>query len=105
MKERRKGTNGEWQEVVYVQLEGSDILHKSDNIEFQNDVSNNEQNTNSQDDEEKHWQDIKEQATIAAMQGILSNAGLVDATYEYRIIVENAAIDYAERIVRRLRGK
>lgn len=55
--------------------------------------------------EDKHWQDVKERAAIAAMQGILSNAGLVDGQYEYRITVEKAALGYADELVKLLKGE
>ena len=56
-------------------------------------------------DEEKHWQDLRERAAIAAMQGILSNAGLVDGQYEYRITVEKSALAYADELVKHLKGE
>lgn len=56
-------------------------------------------------DNKKHWQDVRERAAIAAMQGMLSNAGLVDGQYEYRITVEKAALAYADTLVKHLKGE
>lgn len=53
--------------------------------------------------DEVHWQDVRERAAIAAMQGILANASLVDMQYEYRITVEKAAIGYADELVKQLK--
>ena len=37
MKARKKNSNDEWKEVIYAQLEGSDILYKEGYLEFQHD--------------------------------------------------------------------
>lgn len=103
MKARRKDSNDEWQEVAYVQLEKSDILYKQEYLEF--DTLSTELKTNSQIADEAHWQDVRERAAIAAMQGILANANLVDMQYEYRITVEKAAVGYADELVKQLKKK
>lgn len=56
-------------------------------------------------DNKKHWEDVRERAAIAAMQGMLSNAGLVDGQYEYRITIEKAALAYADELVKHLKGE
>ena len=48
-----------------------------------------------------HWQDIRERAAIAAMQGLLSNARKTGSCKEY---VE-AAIEYANTLVKELKKK
>ena len=103
MKARKRDSNDEWKDVIYVQLEGSDILYKERYLEF--DTLSTEIKTNEQIADEKHWQDVRERAAIAAMQGILSNAGLVDGQYEYRITVEKAAFAYADELVKLLKGE
>ena len=71
MKARKKGSNGEWKEITYVQLD-TDILYKEEYIEFQQDTLPTELKTNEQVDEEAHWQDVRERAAIAAMQGTIT---------------------------------
>ena len=64
MKARKRNSNDEWQEVEYVQLRNSYVITKADQMEF--DAPANGTST-----EEQHWQDVRERAAIAAMQGIL----------------------------------
>lgn len=51
--------------------------------------------------EDEHWQDVRERAAIAVMQGLLSNSKRNGFTKDY---VE-AAIDYADVLVKRLKKK
>lgn len=77
MKARKRNSNDEWKDVIYAQLEGSDILYKEQYLEFQPDTLSTELKTYDQVDMEKYWQSIRNQASIAAMQGtitILSNS-------------------------------
>ena len=56
--------------------------------------------------EDEHWQDVRERAAIAAMQGMLANAALVDdAQLDYRITIEQAAVGYANTLIEELRKK
>jgi hypothetical protein len=104
MKARKKNSNDEWAEVKYVQLDNSDILYKQEYLEF-NTIST-EPNTISQIDDEKHWQDVKERAAIAAMQGMLANPELLDeSSLDYRIKIEMASVGYANELVERLKKK
>ena len=100
MKARRKGSNDEWQDVAYVQLKNSDILYKQEYLEFDT------LKTNSQIDDEAHWQDVRESAAIAAMRGMLANPELLDeSSLDYRIIIEKAAVSYADSLVEQLKKK
>lgn len=65
MKARKRNSNDEWQEVEYVQLRNSYVITKADQMEFDTPV-------NSASTEEQHWQDVRERAAIAAMQGIFT---------------------------------
>jgi hypothetical protein len=104
MKARRKGSNDEWQDIAYVQLENSDILYKQEYLEF--DILGTEPKTNSQIDDEAHWQDVRESAAIAAMRGMLANPELLDeSSLDYRIIIEKAAVSYADSLVEQLKKK
>ena len=55
-----------------------------------------------QDKESQHWQDIRERAAIAALQGLLANPSLVNENRDYLII--RAAV-CAEKLVERLKEK
>lgn len=119
MKVRKKDSNDEWKDVIYVQLEGSDILYKERYLEFKYDESPTELKTNDQVDIEKHWQDVRERAAIAAMQGtitILSNSdryafseivvdgfGGHEKTYPNEIA--EFAIACADALIKQLKGE
>lgn len=101
MKARRKNSNDEWKEVKYVQLEGSDILFKQEYLEF--DTLSTELKTNSQIVDEVHWQDVRERAAIAAMQGIFANPTIIDAADDHRLTAIKDAIGYADDLVKQLK--
>lgn len=88
--------------VAYVQLEGSDILYKEQYLEFQHDNLSTELKTYDQVDEEKHWQEVRERAAIAAMQAMLSNYKITPDLLE--IIPENAIV-FADALVKQLKGE
>ena len=53
-----------------------------------------------------NWDEIRIQAAIAAMQGMLANAALVDdARLDYRITIEQAAVSYANTLIEELKKK
>lgn len=88
MKARRKGTNEPFQKVAQVCLcSGGYILIKD--VEF-------EQEPNTPD----HWQDWRERAAIAAMQGMLASGRWSDK----RIIAEYS-VEYADALVEILKGE
>lgn len=101
MKARKKGSNDEWKDVIYAQLEGSDILFKEQYLEFQHDNISTELKTYDQADMEKHWQDVRERAAIAAMQGLLSNNGLRANSKDY----VSVSVEYADALVKQLKGE
>ena len=51
--------------------------------------------------EDEHWQDVKERAAIAAMQGLLTESG--DAYLES--VIAKEAIIYADALVKKLKGE
>ena len=102
MKARKKGSNYEWENVAFVQLEGSDILYKERYLEFQHDNLSNELKTNVQVEEEKHWQDVRERAAIAAMQGLLADSTFIN---EPIIKIEEISVSYADALVKQLKGE
>ena len=90
MKARRKGTNEPFQKVASVCLcSGGYILIKD--VEF-------EQEPNTID----HWQDLREKAAIAAMQGVMNFFGSLD--YDRETIAE-LAVKQADALVVRLKGE
>ena len=112
MKARKRNSNDEWQEVEYVQLKNSYVITKADQMEFDTPV-------NSASTEEQHWQNVRERAAIAAMQGtinILSNSDrtafndiVVDGfrgnkhTYPYEIA--DFAVACADALIEQLKKK
>lgn len=48
---------------------------------------------------------VRNQAAIAAMQGMLSNPALVDDGYDYRVTIEKAAVCYADSLIEELKKK
>lgn len=107
MKARRKDSNDEWQDIAYVQLVDSYVIQPADRMEF--DTLSTEQKTNSQIADEAHWQDVRESAAIAAMQGMLANPELIENTglggRDYRWQIEQWAISYADSLVEQLKKK
>ena len=73
MKARRSDTNDQWKEIKYVQLEDSDILYKAEVMEFDVALSESElyEQWGLKSRLQDYWQDVRNQAAIAAMQGIL----------------------------------
>lgn len=81
MKARKRNSNDKWQEVEYVQLKNSYVITKADQMEFDTLV-------NSASTEEQHWQDVRERAAIAAMQGTITILGSSDRTAYREVVVE-----------------
>lgn len=98
MKARKKNSNNEWKEVKYVQLEDSDILYKQDYLEFDTTDKTNEQIAN-----DAHWQDVRERAAMAALQGILANPTIIDAADDHRLTAVEDAIGFADDLVKQLK--
>jgi hypothetical protein len=79
--------------VSYIDPKG--VEHDREMLNFYWDFEPIETTTN------EHWQDVRERAAIAAMQGLLSNARKTGSGKEY---VE-AAIEYANTLVEELKKK
>ena len=56
-------------------------------------------------DETINWDEIRIQAAIAAMKGMLANAALVDSYRDYGISIEKSAVGYANTLIEELRKK
>lgn len=118
MKARRSDTNDQWKEIKYVQLEDSDILYKAEVMEF--DVPLSESELYEQRGFESHlqdyWQDVRERAAIAAMQGMIANPQTFeqlanDKGYEKirggdkSQIIAIASVMYADALIAELKKK
>ena len=88
MRARKRNSNDEWQDVQYVQLRDSYVITQADQMEFQPDTLSTELKTFDQFDEEKHWQDVREKAAIAAMQGTITILSSSDRYAFSEIVVE-----------------
>jgi len=49
------------------------------------------------------WDALRHKAAISAMQGLLSNASLVDPAWDFRVNVEKTAVAYADALIAELR--
>lgn len=54
-------------------------------------------------DEKTNWTALRNQAAVAAMQGLLSNASLVDPAWDFRVNVEKTAVALADALIAELR--
>lgn len=81
MKARKRNSNDEWQEVEYVQLRDSYVITRAERMEF--DTPSNNMIT-----EDEHWQDFRERAAIAAMQGTITILSNSDRNAFREIVVE-----------------
>ena len=88
MKARRKGTDNPFEDIDMVQLKGSDILYKANVMEFEHDSLSTNVIPYYKIEEEKHWNDVREKAAIAAMQGTMTILGSSDRGAFREIVVE-----------------
>ena len=90
MKARKRNSNDDWGEVEYVQLKNSYVITKADQMEFDTPV-------NSASTEEQHWQNVRERAAIAAMQGTISvlssNNRIPNQIAQFAVICADALIE------------
>ena len=96
MKARKRNSNDDWQEVEYVQLKDSYVITKADQMEFEN-----ENITPTLID----WEQVRINAAIAAMQGLLANPQLFYDNGEEKINIEAMAIYQVDELIRRLKGE
>ena len=111
MKARRSGTNDQWEEIKYVQLKDSDTLYKAEVMEFDVPLSESElyEQIGLENRLQDYWQDVRERAAIAAMQGMLANPELMETMNwngrDYRWNIEKRAILYADALIEELKKK
>ena len=102
MKARRKGTNNPFVEIGRIQLENSDILYSPDVIEFEGQPEDFPTKEEILDD--TYWQEVRNSAAIAAMQGIMSNPNCT-FTSNSMIIIPQSAVEYADALIKELQKK
>ena len=55
--------------------------------------------------EDEHWQDVRERAAIAAMQGMLSCGGEAFSYQGVTDEIAKAAVDYADSLIKELKKR
>lgn len=57
---------------------------------------------------DEHWQEVRERAAIAAMQGMLANPELIeymdDGSKDYKLKIEKRALTYADALIDELKS-
>ena len=92
MKARRKGTNEPFREIETVEIKGVVGVYFAKDVEFEQ----------QQEPTSDHWQDVRERAAIAAMQGVMNFFGSLD--YDRETIAE-LAVKQADALVKKLKGE
>ena len=101
MKARKRNSNDDWQEIEYVQLKDSYVITKADQMEFEQEATGGTKYLPNYAYD--HWQDVRERAAIAAMQGLLANPQLFYDNGEEKINIEAMAIYQVDELIRRLK--
>ena len=106
MKARRKNSNDDWQEIAYILLKNSNFPQSADLMEFEQETTGGTKYLPNYIYD--HWQDMRERAAIAAMQGMLANPELMENTEwdgrDYRWKIEQQAVLYANALVEQLKS-
>ena len=96
MKARRKGTKEPFQKVASVNLcSGGYILVKD--VEFEQEPNQ----LNPEEEKLRHLETIRQQAAIAAMQGIMGFFGSIDYNNE---TIAKLAVEQADALIKELKG-
>jgi hypothetical protein len=97
---------GEIVDVYYVAQHGSSkIIYEESVLVNSRRWTEDELELIFNDEDVKHWQDVKERAAIAALQGLLANPELVwhNTDCEERVPIVPRAIRYANELVKYLK--
>lgn len=100
MRAKLNGTNNPFVEIKEVSLTDKPyVVYSADRIEF-------EQEKTQQEPTSDHWQDVRERAAIAAMQGLLS-APLIEGVNPNPSVEEvtDLAVKLADALVKKLKGE
>lgn len=102
MKARMRDTD-QWKEIKYVQLEDSDILYKAEVMEFDVPLSAELYEQRGLESRiQDYWQDVRERAAIAAMQGVMNFFGSIDYN---RDTIAKLAVEQADALIEQLKKK
>ena len=106
MKARLNGTKDPFVEITEVSLANKPyVVYSADRIEFEQDRWQEPCKLNPEKDLSNpidHWQDVRERAAIAAMQGVMNFFGSID--YNRETIAE-LAVKQADALVKKLKGE
>lgn len=85
--------------VSYIDSKG--VEHEKENLNYYWDF----EEVDTQDKDSQHWQDVRERAAIAALQGLLANPELVwnNEDCEEKIFIVSRAMKYANDLVEKLK--
>ena len=100
MRAKLNGTNNPFVEIKEVSLTDKPyVVYSADRIEF-------EQEKTQQEPTSDHWQDVRERAAIAAMQGLLS-APLIEGVNPNPSVEEvtDLAVKLADALIKKLKGE
>ena len=92
MKARIKGFDTPFREIETLTMKGINGTYFADDVEF-------EQKPQPVSD---HWQDVRERAAIAAMQGVMNFFGSIDYSRE---TIAELAVMQADALVEKLKGE
>ena len=95
MKARKKGTNDPFEEIDCLQFKDSYVLYKADMVEFENELKGNEPDV-------EYWEQLRHQAAIAALQGVMNFFGSIDYN---RDTIAKLAVEQADALVEQLKKK
>ena len=95
MKARKRGTNDPFEEIDCLQFKNSYVLYKADVIEFENESKGNKPDV-------EYWEQLRHQAAIAAMQGVMNFFGSIDYN---RDTIARLAVEQADALVKQLNKK
>ena len=87
--------------VSYIDSKG--VEHEKESLNYYWDF----EEIDTQDKNLQHWQDVRESAAIAAMQGLLANSALVhgDIDCSEKVFIIARAMRYADELVGELKKK
>lgn len=85
--------------VSYIDSKG--VEHEKENLNYYWDF----ELIDDTQDKEQHWQDVRERAAIAALQGLLANPELVwhNEDCEEKVFIVSRAMKYANDLVEKLK--
>ena len=93
MKARLNGTKDPFVEITEVSLANKPyVVYSADRIEFEQE----------QEPTSDHWQEVRERAAIAAMQGVMNYFGSIDYDRE---TIAKMAVEQADALVEKLKGE